>query len=78
MSPDDLNRVSSVRILAACGEARMRRLARRISLREMAAALNVQPSTLSRWETGSTAPRSDVALRWADLLSVSTSGERVV
>jgi transcriptional regulator with XRE-family HTH domain len=36
----------------------------------MAAVLGVQPSTLSRWEKGQAAPRTGVALQWADLLDV--------
>ncbi|MFJ7590817.1 helix-turn-helix domain-containing protein [Streptomyces sp. NPDC097617] len=76
MSPDDLHRVSTVRRLAAVGEARAVRIARRISLREMAATLGVRPSTVSRWETGRAVPRSAVALRWADLLSLDIRGER--
>ncbi|MER5401668.1 helix-turn-helix transcriptional regulator [Streptomyces sp. NPDC002599] len=69
MTPDDLNRVSSVRRLAVCGAARARRIEQRITLREMAAVLNVQPSTLSRWETGRQTPRGPVALKWSQLLS---------
>ncbi|MGW7457148.1 helix-turn-helix domain-containing protein [Streptomyces sp. NPDC054797] len=76
MSPDDLHRVSTVRRLAAVGEARAVRIARRISLREVAATLGVRPSTVSRWETGRAVPRSAVALQWADLLSLDVRGER--
>jgi DNA-binding XRE family transcriptional regulator len=73
MTSEQLNQLSSVRRLAASGEARTRRIDRRIRLREMAAALDVQPSTLSRWETGRSAPRSEVALRWAELLGLGSA-----
>ncbi|MFI9466814.1 helix-turn-helix domain-containing protein [Streptomyces sp. NPDC052492] len=75
MTPNDLHRVSAVRRLAAQGDARALRITRRISLREMATTLGVRPSTVSRWETGRAVPRCDVALRWADLLSLDTRGE---
>lgn len=78
MTSEQLNQLSSVRRLAASGEARARRINRRIRLREMAAALDVQPSTLSRWENGRSTPRSDVALRWADLLGLDAPAHEAV
>jgi DNA-binding XRE family transcriptional regulator len=37
----------------------------------MASALNVQPSTLTRWETGRSTPRGEIALQWAELLETT-------
>lgn len=70
MTPEQLRIVGELRNLAATGEARAMRQARRIGLRELALALDASPSTLSRWETGRTTPRAEIALRWADFLDV--------
>ncbi|MFD9905892.1 helix-turn-helix domain-containing protein [Streptomyces sp. NPDC059063] len=75
MTPDELRRVSSVRHLAACGDARTIRKKRRVSLRELAEAIDTSPSSLSRWENGRTAPRSAVALRWAAALDFPTTAQ---
>lgn len=39
-----------------------------LSLREMASQVGVDVSTLSRWETGTTVPRPNAAVRWAAAL----------
>jgi transcriptional regulator with XRE-family HTH domain len=70
MTPEQLRIVGELRCLAACGQARAMRKARRIGLRELARVLNTNPSTVSRWETGLTTPRAEVALKWADFLGV--------
>lgn len=36
---------------------------------DMAQALGVTQSTISRWEGGSRQPRGDAAIRWAELLA---------
>jgi transcriptional regulator with XRE-family HTH domain len=71
MTPDQLRVVGELRCLAVEGKARTLRKARRIGLRELARALNAHPSTVSRWETGQTAPRPEAALKWADFLGVT-------
>lgn len=60
--------LSQARSLTRDGDGRRRREAAAISLRELALAINVTPSTLSRWETGRSRPRASAALRWAEAL----------
>lgn len=60
--------IQEVRRLARSGEARKLRQRSRVSLREMASEIGVDPSSLSRWETGETAPRAEAAFRWATAL----------
>lgn len=70
MDPKDLRRISYVRRCVADGTLKERRLAWQISVRELAQALNVSASTLSRWENCRSVPRADAALRWADAVGV--------
>ena len=70
MSPEDLRRISAVRLLVATGKAREQRESRRLTLREIADTIGSSPSTVYRWETGTSQPRSAHALRWADVLGI--------
>jgi len=70
MRPEDLRRISAVRVLAASGGARTRREELRLSLREVAAVVGSSPSTVLRWEVGESAPRAANALRWAKALGI--------
>lgn len=56
------------RLTSNPGTCRALRIAGGVSLRELAAALHVDPSALSRWETGARRPRTDHALAWSRLL----------
>ena len=60
--------LSQARSLTQSDVGRRRREAAQISLRELADAIGVTPSTLSRWENGTSRPRACAALRWADAL----------
>ena len=62
--------LASIRRLARSGEARQIREAAFVTLRELADDLQVNASTLSRWERGETSPRVSAALRWALALDV--------
>jgi transcriptional regulator with XRE-family HTH domain len=39
-----------------------------LSVRELASRIEVDPSTLSRWERGATTPSPDGALAWAAVM----------
>lgn len=67
MKTKELQRVSRVRRLAP-GEARAIRERSRLSLRDLAAVIGVNASSLYRWELGQSAPRPNVALKWAHVL----------
>jgi transcriptional regulator with XRE-family HTH domain len=71
MSPEDLRRISEVRVLVASGKVRERRVNRRLTLREIAEATGKSVSTVHRWEQGTAAPRSAAALRLADVLEIT-------
>ena len=58
-------RVSRVRRLFRTGRARRLRQQAALSVRELAAMMKVDPSTLSRWERGLTTPSAEGALAWA-------------
>ena len=70
MSPEDLRRISAVRILVATGKAREQRESRRLTLREIADTIGSSPSTVHRWEQGTSLPRGAHALRWAEALGI--------
>lgn len=70
MTPEQLRTVGELRHLAVTGEARARRESLHIGLRELALAIGVSPSALSRWENRINLPRGEHALRWADALGV--------
>lgn len=57
--------VSRVRRLFASSRARQLRLRSRLSVRELASMCGVAHATLSRWETGASAPSVGGALAWA-------------
>ncbi|MGW3024520.1 helix-turn-helix domain-containing protein [Streptomyces sp. NPDC001221] len=71
MDIEALQRVSEVRRMLASGQARERRLNLRMSLREVATALDLTPAAVSRWESGRTQPRAGAALKLADILGIT-------
>ncbi|MFF9036431.1 helix-turn-helix domain-containing protein [Streptomyces sp. NPDC014892] len=70
MSPDDVRRISAIRMAAASGEARAKRQELRLTLKEMAAYVGVSTSTVHGWECGHSAPRGANAIRWANALGI--------
>jgi transcriptional regulator with XRE-family HTH domain len=50
------------------GRARRLREQAALSVRELAAMVGVDPSTLSRWERGETTPSRDGSEAWADAM----------
>lgn len=68
MTTESVVNLSKVRTLAASGEAKAIRLKNRISLSEIAAACEVDQSTVWQWENGGRKPRGEAALRYAELL----------
>lgn len=60
--------LSRARSLARSGEARRIRERARLTVREVAKGIGVDPATVSRWERGMTVPRGDQAARWESLL----------
>lgn len=72
MSPEDVRRISAIRMAAASGEARAKRQELRLTLKEMAAAVGVSTSTVHGWERGHSAPRGANAIRWAKALGIKT------
>jgi transcriptional regulator with XRE-family HTH domain len=73
MDIEALQRVSEVRRMLASGQARERRLTLRMSLREVATALDMTPGSLSRWESGRVQPRSQAALKLATILGITAT-----
>ncbi|MDK1344167.1 helix-turn-helix transcriptional regulator [Streptomyces sp. 378] len=71
MDPEDLRRISEVRALVANGKAREQRENRRLTLREIADAIGTSPSTVYRWEQGTSSPRGAAALRLAEVLEIT-------
>jgi DNA-binding transcriptional regulator YiaG len=61
----DIVRLSRVRRQFRSGRARRMREGAALSLRELASRIDVDPSTLSRWERGETTPSPEGALAWA-------------
>lgn len=66
---DDLVKVANARDHAVSGAGRLVRLTAGISLREMARAIAVDPSTLLKWERGEHRPTGAAAGRWVDELT---------
>jgi DNA-binding transcriptional regulator YiaG len=64
----DIVRVSRVRRQFRSGRARRMREGAALSVRELASRIEVDPSTLSRWERGATAPSPQGALAWAEAM----------
>jgi transcriptional regulator with XRE-family HTH domain len=60
--------LSLIRELARSGAARQIRENALLSLADLAKALGVHPSSVSRWETGRSLPRAGVAGRWGAIL----------
>jgi DNA-binding transcriptional regulator YiaG len=74
MHLDDVEKISRARSLAASGEGRSKREGVSVTMRELASAIGVDAATLSRWETGTTAPRGPAAIRWLDALETLEVG----
>jgi transcriptional regulator with XRE-family HTH domain len=68
MQTADLLLVSRARMLATSGEARQRRLAAALSLRQIADAIGVSHSAVWKWENGEQLPRGTAAVEWVRLL----------
>jgi transcriptional regulator with XRE-family HTH domain len=71
MDLNDLTRISKVRRLCRTGEARRRRLAAELTLREVAAACGTNQTTIWRWESGTAGLSSrttEAALAYGALL----------
>lgn len=64
----DLVALLRARRCAADGTGRQLREAAHLSLRDMASAADLSPSTLSRWETGGRRPHGAAAIRYGRLL----------
>ena len=56
------------RRLAATGEGKTIREAAGLSLREVAATVDLSASALFRWENGERVPRGERAVAWAEFL----------
>ncbi len=65
---DRLVRLARIRTLARSGGARAIRMAAGISAAELAAAVDVDRATVSRWERGVQVPTGDAAMRWLEVL----------
>jgi len=61
-------KLSKVRALTESGAARTIRIAARLSLPEVADAIDSHPTTIWRWEGGERKPHGDVGVRYADFL----------
>ncbi|WP_084995685.1 helix-turn-helix transcriptional regulator [Streptomyces sp. S8] len=70
MTPAELKAVSLVRSMAAQGDAKNARIRRHLTLKEVASAVGADPSTVYRWETGETVPRTAHALSWARVIGL--------
>lgn len=60
--------LARVRGLVRTGDARYIRLARGLSMGEVARCVGVAVATVSRWEAGQRIPRGAAALRYGELL----------
>ena len=69
MDLERLMLIVDARRRAQDGSARRIRQQAGLTLAEVAKALGVDESSVSRWEGGSRQPRADVAVRWAQLLA---------
>lgn len=66
---DQLRQLARARALAASGGGRAARLRAGLSLRDLADPIEVDASTLWRWEQGITRPSPDAARRWGAALA---------
>jgi transcriptional regulator with XRE-family HTH domain len=64
MEHETLIEIARARRLARTGEGRRIREAAAVSVRELAAAVGVDPTTVWRWETGQSIPKPEQARRW--------------
>jgi transcriptional regulator with XRE-family HTH domain len=64
--PDDLVDLQKVRALGQSGALRLIRGS--LSLRDIADVVEVEPSTILRWERGDRVPHGDAAVRYGRLL----------
>jgi|SRR5919108_30548 transcriptional regulator with XRE-family HTH domain len=80
MSRETDRLLAALEARAAIREGRLRELRRRhgFSECELAAAVGVDPSALSRWETGARAPRLDAAARLGIVLQALESASPVL
>lgn len=78
MTPAELKAVSLMRSMAAQGEAKTARISRRLTLKEVASGVGADPSSVYRWETGETVPRTAHALRWARLMGLLDTDAELV
>jgi DNA-binding transcriptional regulator YiaG len=62
-------RLAQARQLGPSGLGRSIRVAARLSLRDMARWVGVDPATVHRWETGKSVPAPEHAERWLDALA---------
>ena len=69
MSPvsNDIAEIVRARAWASERRGQALRLQLGLSLEEVAAALEIDPSTLWRWEQGRSRPRTTLARQWMDL-----------
>jgi transcriptional regulator with XRE-family HTH domain len=74
MTTEDLRLIAEARELLGSGRAARIREAARLSQSEVAAALGVQPSSVSRWESGERRPSAGVAKRFAKLMRALEEG----
>jgi transcriptional regulator with XRE-family HTH domain len=63
-----MKRLVRARQLADSTHPRRLRQAAGLSLADLAEMIEVEPASLSRWETGQGRPRRESALRWLDAL----------
>lgn len=66
--PHRVLELARVRQLVSSGEARAIRCAAGVSQGEVAAAVGVEPPTISRWERGLRQPRGGAAIRYLRIL----------
>lgn len=76
MDTSDLLELSHARSLVASGTTRSIRIAAGLSLRDVASALEVAPSTVLRWERGERVPGKVAGPAYARLLRVLVEGRR--
>lgn len=69
MNGSELVELANVRSLVRSGDARYIRLARGLSVGEVARGVGVAKATVSRWEAGQRIPRGAAALRYGSLLA---------
>lgn len=68
MDTETVVKLSKVRALTESGAARSIRVAARLSLPDVAAAIDSHPTTIWRWEAGHRQPHGEVAIRYGDFL----------